>query len=376
MLHSSIRRILFLALISALLLAPSFAWAGSKRLLAYYPSWAQTNTPSYSAVNIPYQKLTHIAHAFLLLNEKKIGKVVVPGELVEPLLISKAHAAGVKVIISVGGGDPAQAKAFSKIAASAVTRAAFVRNLHSFVVAHGYDGVDIDWEVPVAPHDTSHCIMLMQDLRNRFPAPRWLLSMAIPSDPSSFGSGFNVPALAPSLDFINVMTYDFHGPWTDHAGHNSPIFLDPSDPGQEGSLANSMDLFETTYGVPAEKLNIGTAFYGYEFDGAQNLWNYCTNCDTTTFSQNYGTYIKQRINKMGWTAYRDSVAKVPYLLNGGIGGQSGFITYDDATSTAAKVNYALGKRGFGGVFMWSLDADFDGKNQDLLNAMYKAFQRY
>jgi chitinase len=373
--HRSARRALFLTLISALLLVPSFALAGSKRLLAYYPYWAQTNTPSYSAANIPYRKLTHITHAFLLLDEKNIGKVVVPSGLIEPLLISKAHAAGVKVMISVGGGNPAQAAAFSKIAASASTRAAFVRNLNSFVVANGYDGVDIDWEIPVAPHDTNNCIMLMQDLRNQLPAPQ-LLSMAIPSDPRSWGSGFDVPSLSLLLDFINVMTYDFHGPWSDHTGHNSPIFLNPADPGQEGSLADSMDLFETTYGVPAAKLNIGTAFYGYEFDGAQNLWNFCTNCSTTTFSQNYGTYIKQRINKMGWNAYRDSIAKAPYLLNAGTGGPNGFITYDDATSTGAKVNYVLGKRGFGGVFMWSLDADFDGKNQDLLNAMYQAFRRY
>jgi hypothetical protein len=26
----------------------------------------------------------------------------------------------------------------------------------------------------------------------------------------------------------------------------------------------------------------------------------------------------------------------------------------------------------GGSFMWSLDADYDGKSQDLMDAMYKA----
>ncbi len=65
------------------------------------------------------------------------------------------------------------------------------------MVANGYDGVDIDWEIPVNPYDTNNCIMLMQDLRSQFPAP-YLLSMAIPSDPRSWGSGFDVPALAPA----------------------------------------------------------------------------------------------------------------------------------------------------------------------------------
>ena len=39
------------------------------------------------------------------------------------------------------------------------------------------------------------------------------------------------------------------------------------------------------------------------------------------------------------------------------------------------MNYVLGERGFGGVFLWSLDADYDGVGQDLLDAMYGAFLR-
>jgi chitinase len=47
--------------------------------------------------------------------------------------------------------------------------------------------------------------------------------------PRSWSVGFDAPALAPILDFINVMTYDFHGPWSDHAGHNSLLALNPGD---------------------------------------------------------------------------------------------------------------------------------------------------
>ena len=355
------------------LLSSSNASAGSKRLLGYYPFWAQ---PTYSAATIPYQKLTHIAHAFLLLDKKDLGNIVVSDGLIEPLLISNAHSAGVKVQISIGGGDPVQAHAFRKIAADPAIRATFVQNVYDFVTANGYDGVDIDWEIPVNPKDTNNCIMLMQDLRDRFPAPQYLLSMAIPADPRSWGSGFDVPALAPLLDFINVMTYDFYGPWSAHGGLNSPLFQDPADPEQVGSLETSMDLFANIYGVPPDKLNIGTAFYGYEFDSTQNLWDACTDCGVTTFTVNYGTDIKPRIGQMGWVRRRDSVARSPYLLYQGVGGQSGFISYDDAQSTRTKVNYVLGQRGFGGVFMWSLDADYDGASQDLLDAMYGAFQHH
>jgi chitinase len=372
--HPAARVILFTLI--CIIVMPPAASAAPKRLLAYYTYWSKWNTPAYTADNIPYQKLTHIAHAFLLLDRKNIGNIKVSDGLIEPLLITNAHAAGVRVLISIGGGDSAQARAFRKIAADSAIRATFVQNVYNFVVANGYDGVDIDWEIPVDPKDTNNCIMLMQDLRNQFPAPQYLLSMAIPADPRSWGSGFDVPALAPLLDFINVMTYDFYGPWSAHAGLNSPLFQDLADPEQVGSVDTSMDLFANIYGVPSDKLNMGTAFYGYEFDSVQNLWDACTDCGNTTFTVNYGPDIKPRINNMGWVRHRDSVAKAPYLLKQGAGGQPGFISYDDAQSTAAKVNYVLGKRHFGGVFMWSLDADYDGQTQDLLEAMYKAFQRH
>jgi chitinase len=369
----------FRALVSAMLLAglvsfsaPPAHAAGSKRLLSYYTSWSKSQSPSYSADQIPYQKMTHISHAFLLLDVVADGSLFVPPELLEPALISKAHAAGVKVLISIGGAGEAQSAAFAAVASREDLRRAFARNVKAFVTANGYDGVDVDWEVPFAPQDTEPCVLLMRALRDELPAPQFLISMAIPSNPRGWGTGFDVPTLAPILDFINVMTYDLHGPWTDHAGHNSPLEQSSKDPGGEGSLVASMDLFEKTYGVPKEKLNIGTAFYGYEFDGTSRLWGRC-GCGQNTASRDFGSYIKPRIDALGWKAYVDKSAKAPYLQRET---GAGIITYDDAKSTKRKVNYVLGTRDMGGVFMWEVSGDYDGRSQDLLNAMFKAFSKY
>src|ERR1019366_2519095 len=78
-----------------------------KRLLAYYPDWVKSGNPSYSAKNIPYAKLTHILHAFLLLDPSGNGALQIDPELIEPALNHNAHKAGVKVMISIGGADPA-----------------------------------------------------------------------------------------------------------------------------------------------------------------------------------------------------------------------------------------------------------------------------
>jgi chitinase len=35
---------------------------------------------------------------------------------------------------------------------------------------------------------------------------------------------YDVPEISKYLDFINVMTYDFHGQWERQVGHNSPLY--------------------------------------------------------------------------------------------------------------------------------------------------------
>ena len=59
-----------LAAILAIASSSAIASAGPKRFLAYYTSWSKERSPAYSAAQIPYTKLTHIAHALLYLDTK------------------------------------------------------------------------------------------------------------------------------------------------------------------------------------------------------------------------------------------------------------------------------------------------------------------
>ncbi len=362
---------LILLTLSALPISAQDAPSPNKRLLGYYTAWSKYNTPPYAAGQIPYSKLTHIAHAFVRL-AKTDGTLGIPPGTIEPALIYKAHAAGVKVLISIGGGYGTQGPRFNKMAASETSRQAFVKNVHGFLVKFGYDGVDIDWEVPNA-RDRANCTTLMQELRNALPSP-WLISMATPSDPRSWGQGFDIPALAPLLDFMNVMTYDFYGSWSTSTGHVSPVLQSPADPDQAGSVKSSMDLYANQYGVPRAQLNIGTPFYGYEFDGTDQLWAQCSTCVNS--SHRYAPYIKALVNQQGWTRKFDNLALAPYLTNPNVQNSKlpGFITYDDEATTAGKTSYVMQKRGFGGIFMWELSGDYDGHTQSLLDAMYNAWK--
>ena len=263
----------------------------SKRLIAYYLYQDQTRIPAYTARQIPFKKLTHLIHVALVVDPSGDGSIQISPHAIEASLIPKAHAAGVRVLVCVQG----PASGFSKVAASPEARSRFAQNVKDFILKYSYDGVDIDWEVPESQAEVANNVLLMQALRDALPFPRYLVSMATPSEPGHWGE-FDFAHLTPILDFYNVMTYDFHGPWTNHAGHNSPLFSNESDPGHDGSIDDSMNLYLNKLGVPPEKINLGTAFYGYEFLAGQ-LHAPCSNCEKTTASRDYGTYIKPRIEK-------------------------------------------------------------------------------
>ena len=337
-----------------------------KRIAAYYLYQDQSSVPPYTANQIPFKMLTHLIHVALVVDPSGTGAIQVSPHAIEPTLVPRAHKAGVRVLVCVQGTDIA----FRKVAAAPEARALFTQNLRDFVRKYSYDGVDIDWEVPAGQADIDNDVLLMRALRDALPAPQYLLSMATPSEPGHWGD-YDFARLTPIIDFYNVMTYDFHGPWTNHTGHNSPLFSNENDPGHDGSIDDSMSLYLNKLAVPPEKINLGTAFYGYEFP-ADKLHTPC-DCEKSTSSRTYGAYIKPRIGKDGWIRSLDHVAMAPYLTHSG--SAPAFITYDDPDSTARKVAYALEVRDLGGVFMWELSQDYDGKKQDLLESMYKAFKR-
>ena len=73
----------------------------SKRVVADYGYWSKYQTPAYGAAQIPFHKVTHINHAGVGFDST--GTLSVPQGFIEPELNNKAHAAGVKVMLLLGG---------------------------------------------------------------------------------------------------------------------------------------------------------------------------------------------------------------------------------------------------------------------------------
>jgi chitinase len=340
----------------------------TKRLIADYGYWSRTQTPPYSSDQIPFNELTHINHAGVSFDAN--GNLIIPSGFIEKPLLTKAHNHGVKVMLLLGGD-------FDGLETTTGGLNAFLANLYVFIQEYGYDGVDIDWEYPATTQDAAFFHSMLLGLRSILPSPQYIIS----ADVAPWGgSGYDFPDTKFLVDYFNIMTYDCAGPWTDSAQLNSAIFWDNNDPEAYncepgGSVKDAIDLYEGL-GIAPSLLNIGTPFYGYVYHKANALWGYCpdTNaaqdCGGSVDYENYGTFFKQRINAMGWRTYYDPYSLVPYMLKAD--GSDGFITYDDASSTFYRVSYTDWSRGLGGVFIWELDADYDGATQDLLDAAYNA----
>lgn len=97
-------------------------------------------------------------------------------------------------------------------------------------------------------------------------SPRLLLTAAVPVGPDNINGGYDVPAVASYLDFINVMAYDFHGKWENTVGHNAPLFSPSSDSEwrKQLSVDHASNLW-VRLGAPREKLIIGMPTYGRSF---------------------------------------------------------------------------------------------------------------
>lgn len=197
------------------------------RLIGYYESWAPSKRSCYSMVPeaIPYGQYTHIIFSFATINPSTFQ--VSAGNSETEYLMSRIDSIKViqpdiKIWVALGGwafNDPGPTQTtFSDIAASSANTNTFLDSLVQMMNKYGFDGVDIDWEYPVAddrngrPEDYKNSVTFMKKLRERMKDSKRGVSMAIPAS-YWYLQNFDIKALESQVDWFNVMTYDVHGSW-------------------------------------------------------------------------------------------------------------------------------------------------------------------
>lgn len=70
--------------------------------------------------------------------------------------------------------------------------------------------------------------------------PALVLAVAISGYKEVIDVAYDLPNLGKNLDFMSVMTYDYHGAWEKQTGHVSPLFHRQGDRySQYNSVSNS-----------------------------------------------------------------------------------------------------------------------------------------
>lgn len=132
-----------------------------------------------------------------------------------------------KTLISVGGGSEGSEK-FSPMVSNAETRRAFVENIVKFIRKYGFNGLDLDWEYPNqrggVEADKQNYVLLLKELRDRFDRENLLLTAAVVAIEVMAKQSYIISDVSKYLHFVNLMTYDIHGPWDKKTGINAPLY--------------------------------------------------------------------------------------------------------------------------------------------------------
>src|ERR1035441_992081 len=242
------------------------------KLVGYFPQWGVYNgtfgNGGYFVKNVitsgSASRLTHLNYAFanvvnnqcasfdtyadyqfaFTADETVNGKAdsQTPGAFVgnfHQLQELKERYPQLHIVMSIGGGSAAP-NAFSAAALPA-NRAAFVKSCVDMYI-HGnfapglhkpgiFDGFDIDWEYPASNADMTNLTALLKEFRKQFDqiSPDMTLSLAVNANSWAY-QYINLNAVQHPLSSIDVMGFDFDGPWNNTTGFVAPLYQSLLDP--------------------------------------------------------------------------------------------------------------------------------------------------
>uniref|UniRef100_A0A8D3AJE5 chitinase n=1 Tax=Scophthalmus maximus TaxID=52904 RepID=A0A8D3AJE5_SCOMX len=329
----------------------------SSRLVCYYNSLAENRAEDgkFTISDIDPNKCTHLVYAFSDINVNE--------------LVPKSTADQQRYLLFNG-----LKFRFSTMVSTQQYRTTFIQSAITLLRFYGFDGLNLDWRFPVTtgsqPDNKQKFTLLCQELKDAFVAEmtntqrdRLIITASVSAEKEVIDASYEVAQIAASLDFINVLTFDFRGPWENATGHHSPLYLGSQDTGDkiyfntDSAMQHWLD-----QGAPAQLLNLGLAAYGRAFTlstaasgvGAPASGTGEEGCYTG--EEGFWAVYETCLYTEGATVHLITDQKVPYAIT-----ENQWVGFDNKDSLSTKVSY-LNANNFGGAFVWSLDLDdFSGK---------------
>lgn len=217
----------------------------------------------------------------------------------------------------------------------------------------------VDWEHPEDKSQGEDYIQLLAALRQYLPGPRYTLTSALPAGEWAL-QHINLHQAAYYLDFVNLMAYDYSGPWVNKCGHQAQLFTPHSPHSAEAAIScNSAVEYMKRQGVPPNKILMGVPAYGRSFTDTRGVGH--------AFSGQAGeegTFEYRDLPRPGAEEHVDEHVGAAYCM----GGDGGFVTYDNPHTVRMKANYVR-QGGLGGLFYWTGTGDvssIDNKDRSLV----------
>lgn len=256
----------------------------------------------------------------------------------------KEQNPSLKTIIAIGGWTEGSEK-YSAMASSKASRETFADSVVDFLEKYNFDGLDIDWEYPStrggdSANDKDNLSDLLRLLRDRLGDGK-LLTMAVAANPRTVLTGYDVPTIVGLVDYISVMSYDYHGAFDNYTGHNAPLYAREDDEDLTFNVAFGINFWRQYRGVPSEKLIMGLPLYGRSVELEDEskhgvMENIVGPGENGTYSTEAGVLyyreICQNFDNDDWIKEWDANSLVPYMYKG-----NQWISYDNEQSLALKV---------------------------------------
>ena len=403
----------------------------NRKVVGYFPNYAinSENHAYFSITDLQWDKLTHVQYAFVVADENTYE--MIPSDPVndvenkfegrkfyhkgqeikmDPTLgyygqFNLMHTMmekypDVTVLASTGGW--AASRSLWKVTDNEANMRKFAKSAVDFVRKYGFDGIDIDFEYPSETSQSGNPAdfdlseprrknislrygQLIKILREEFDAAAkqdgkyyWVTSAVTGS--SWVLGGQTDASYLDYLDFVSVMSYDYHGGWNQYVENQANIYPDPADTETKAMAVPTLG-FDWSYkyyrgGVQSEKILMGIPFYTRGWDnvsggvnglhgssktpavGINNIWHDLdANGKEIPAGANPLWHVLNLMNEEGshYKKYWDPVGCVPHVWNDQT---RTFLTFEDEQSIQERINY-IGDHNLGGCLIWVMHGDYD-----------------
>ncbi|XP_067324124.1 chitinase-3-like protein 1 [Anolis sagrei] len=338
------------------------------KLVCYFTDWSQYHDGlgRFTPDDIDPLLCTHIIYAFANISDNQIASKQNDMKTYDSIRRLKVKNPTLKTLLSVGGYSTGS-KPFRDVTRSPATRSDFVLSVVQFLRNHGFDGLDLNWQYP-EERNKRRFADLVQDFFHTFKSEagdnarmeKLILSVAVSAVTTD--EHYDIGEIKRFADFINLMTYEFHGYWNDgshkYTGHTSPLHRGRND--RQFELLYNVDSavqYLKSLGVQDEKIIMGVPTEGQSFTLSSRNTRVGAGASGPgtpgAFTNISGSLAYYEICIFNQGAKKEWITeqKVPYSYKG-----NQWVGYEDTRSVKAKVQYMKNNH-LGGIMIWALDLD-------------------